>query len=45
MSGTAYVLSAVLVIWLGVFFYLISVERKLNRVARNQGFRDRPEAR
>ena len=33
MSGTGYVLAAILVIWLGVFFYLVSVERKLNRVA------------
>jgi CcmD family protein len=45
MSGAGYVLSAILVIWLGVFFYLISVERKLNRVIRNQTFRDRPGAR
>jgi CcmD family protein len=34
MSGTGYVLSAILVIWLGVFFYLVSVERKLNRLSR-----------
>lgn len=34
MSGTGFVLSAILVIWLGVFFYLVSVERKLNRLNR-----------
>jgi CcmD family protein len=45
MSGTGFVLSAILVIWLGVFFYLVSVERKLNRLTRDQAFRDRPQAR
>ena len=45
MSGAGYVLSAILVIWLGVFIYLVSVERKLNRVIRDQAFRDRPPAR
>ena len=34
MSGSGFVLSAILVIWLGVFFYLVSVERKLNRLNR-----------
>ena len=34
MNGTAVVLGAILVIWLGVFFYLVSVERKLNRLNR-----------
>lgn len=34
MTGTAYVLTAILVIWLGIFVYLISIERKLNRLAR-----------
>jgi CcmD family protein len=42
MSGAGYVLSAILVIWLGVFIYLVSVERKLNRAMRE---RDRPQAR
>ena len=45
MSGAGYVLSAILVIWLGVFIYLVSVERKLNRVMRDHGFRNRPPAR
>ncbi len=45
MSGAGYVLSAILVIWLGVFIYLVSVERKLNRVIREQALRDRPQAR
>jgi len=45
MSGAGYVLSAILVIWLGVFIYLVSVERKLNRVIRDQAFRDKPQAR
>lgn len=34
MSGSGFVLTAILVIWLGVFFYLVSVERKLNRLNR-----------
>ena len=34
MNGTGFVLSAILIIWLGVFFYLVSVERKLNRLNR-----------
>jgi CcmD family protein len=34
MSGSAFVLAAILVIWLGIFLYLVSVERKLNRLAR-----------
>ena len=34
MSGSGFVFSAILVIWLGVFFYLVSVERKLNRLNR-----------
>ena len=34
MSGSAFVLAAILVIWLGIFVYLVSVERKLNRLAR-----------
>ena len=42
MSGAGYVLSAILVIWLGVFIYLVSVERKLNRVIRDQAFREHP---
>ena len=45
MSGTGYVLSAILVIWLGVFIYLVSVERKLSRAIRDQALRDRPQAR
>ena len=39
MSGAGYVLSAILVIWFGVFIYLVSVERKLNRVIRDQSHR------
>jgi len=45
MSGAGYVLSAILVIWLGVFIYLVTVERKLNRVMRDQAVRNRPQAR
>ena len=45
MSGAGYVLSAILVIWLGVFIYLVSVERKLNRVIRDRAFRDQPPVR
>ena len=45
MSGAGYVLSAILVIWLGVFIYLVSVERKLNRAIRDQSLRNRPQAR
>jgi CcmD family protein len=39
MSGAGYVLSAILVIWFGVFIYLVSLERKLNRVSRDQAHR------
>ena len=34
MSSTYVVLAAILVIWLGVFFYLVSLDRKLNRISR-----------
>ena len=40
MSGSGFVLSAILVIWLGVFFYLVSVERKLNRLNRKVNFHE-----
>ena len=34
MSGSGFVLAAILIIWVGIFVYLVSVERKLDRVAR-----------
>jgi CcmD family protein len=34
MNSTYVVLAAILVIWLGVFFYLMTLDRKLNRIRR-----------
>jgi len=34
MNGTVIVLAAVLVIWAGVFLYLLSLDRKLSRLSR-----------
>ena len=34
MNSTYVVLGAILVVWLGVFFYLVSLDRKLNRISR-----------
>jgi len=34
MSGTQIVLGAVLVIWLGVFLYLLALDRKIQGLAR-----------
>jgi CcmD family protein len=34
MNGTTVILTAVLVIWLGVLVYLAALERKVNRLER-----------
>lgn len=34
MSGTMYVLTAVLVIWVGIFIYLMALDRKVKRMER-----------
>jgi CcmD family protein len=41
MSGTAYVLGAILVIWLGVLFYLVALDRKVSRL-EGKVHRDEP---
>ncbi len=34
MNSTYITLAAILIIWLGIFFYLVSLDRKLNRIRR-----------
>jgi CcmD family protein len=34
MSGTMYVLTAILVIWVGIFLYLLSLDRKVKKLER-----------
>ena len=34
MNSTYVVLAAILIIWLGIFFYLVTLDRKLNRISR-----------
>ncbi len=34
MSGTYFILATILVIWIGVFLYLVALDRKLNRLGR-----------
>ena len=34
MTGNAVIFGAILIIWVGIFLYLVSLDRKLNRIRR-----------
>jgi CcmD family protein len=41
MSSTGYILAAILIIWVGVFVYLLALDRKLSRLQREVERRER----